>query len=74
MKKSAFLSWFEAQHGPRTTRTDSDDTLELIMVAGNMAQCEIAKRRTYDARLQSALYAWTAKDKPEAEILKLIKK
>jgi hypothetical protein len=41
---------------------------------GRAAEKELQWRQRYDARKESALYAWTAKDKPEREILKQIKK
>ena len=74
MKKSAFLSWFRAQHGHRPALGGTDLELLAKIMQGSRAQMELRDRNTYDARLQSALYAWTAKDKPEAEILKRIKK
>ena len=74
MKKSAFLSWFRSQHGKRPVIGGTDSDLITAIMAGSRAQQELRDRNTYDARLQSALYAWTAKDKPESEILKQLKK
>jgi len=74
MKKSAFGQWFVAQHGKRPARGGTDCTLSLTVIAALSAERELQARHLYDARKQSALYAWTAKDKPEREILKQIKK
>jgi hypothetical protein len=74
MKKSAFEQWFVAQHGKRPARGGTDEELTVHILLGCGAERELQARRLYDARKQSALYAWTAKDKPEREILKQIKK
>jgi hypothetical protein len=68
---SAFHSWFEAQHGQRPTmRGLSDYELEEMVKDGKRAQCVRDSQREYDARLESALYAWTAKDCSEEEIMR----
>jgi len=74
MKESAFEKWFVAQHGHRPSKGGTDYTLSLCILAALSAERELQSRRLYDARKQSALYAWTAKDKSEREILKQIKK
>ena len=74
MKKSPFEKWFVAQHGKRSAVSASDEHLREIVFKGETAKIELTNRRIYDARKQSALYAWTAKDKSEREILKQIKK
>jgi hypothetical protein len=74
MKKSAFEQWFVAQHGKRPARGGTDEELMAHVLMGQSAERELYARKNYDARKQSALYAWTAKDKPESEILKQIKK
>jgi hypothetical protein len=74
MKKSAFEKWFVAQHGHRPSKGGADSDLLTQVLIGRVAEKELQSRRLYDARKQSALYAWTAKDKPEREILKQLKK
>ena len=74
MKKSAFEQWFVSQHGKRPSRGGTDTELMQQALIGLAAEKELQWRQRYDASKQSALYAWTAKDKPEREILKQIKK
>ena len=63
---SAFLAWFEAQHGTRhqageyDSRTDAQ--LEDAMMQGEAARRIWMQRQQWDARRQSALYAWCARD------------
>ena len=62
--ESAFLDWFTSQHGGRTKRGDSraDERLLEEITRGRRAEYELEARRLWDARRQSALYAWTARD------------
>lgn len=63
---SAFLAWFEEQHGTRhqageyDSRTDAQ--LEKAMMQGEVARRIWMQRQQWDARRQSALYAWCARD------------
>ena len=71
MKKSAFVQWFEAQHGKRPTmRGMTDWELEEMVANGERAKCVRNAQREYDARAESALYAWQAKDLTEDEIMR----
>ncbi len=58
-----FDLWFRLQHGPR--RLDflgnNDQGLEELIGFLSRAQAELSRRRTYDARQTSALYAWNAR-------------
>ncbi len=68
---SAFRAWFEAQHGKRpNTGNMTDDKLRKMMLLGEGAGREMYSRKIYDAKWQSALYAWTAKDVSEKEIMR----
>lgn len=63
---SAFNSWFVAQHGKRPHNGTSDKTLEETVAAGKRAEAMLAKRKEWDARFESALYAWQIKDADKA--------
>lgn len=59
----AFRAWFEAQHGKRpNTGNVTDEKLREMVLLGERAGQEIYARKIYDAKWQSALYAWKAKD------------
>ena len=61
---SEFLRWFEAQHGNRPSNLPTHQLRNLYVMADNRAKdalslleaCEL-----YDAKAQSALYAWNAR-------------
>ena len=59
---SAFETWFIEQHGRRTnsavSRTDAQ--LRELIHAGEEAARELRRRNEWDARHESALYAWQA--------------
>jgi len=55
---SAFEDWFVAQHGPRDSDARNDADLSLAVVAGERAARELRRRTEWDARRESALYAW----------------
>jgi hypothetical protein len=57
---SPFLAWFEEQHGKRPHPYGQDDKLQRDVDKGTAARELLAACRIYDARRQSALYAWTA--------------
>ena len=59
---SAFARWFREQHGDRESVPETDDTLRLLVSAGERARAELERRRDWDARHTSALYAWQIKD------------
>ena len=60
--KSQFLEWFEKQHGKRPAAGNVDDvTLRQMILTGEGAGRELYLRQLYDARKQSALYAWQVK-------------
>lgn len=59
--KSAFLKFFVAQHGPRARDARSDEELRDAIAAGEWARQEMRARTEWDARHQSALYAWNAR-------------
>jgi hypothetical protein len=66
-KGSEFLAWFEEQHGTRQMAgeydTRTDEELEEAIRQGAMAQRLWIQRQLWDARKQSALYAWCAREK-----------
>lgn len=61
-KTSDFHSWFVAQHGPRVylSSSDTDEHLRQRIHAGLTAGRELKRRVEWDARYESALYAWSA--------------
>jgi hypothetical protein len=59
--KSEFLEWFVAQHGKRPFNGKSDLYLEMAYREGQMAVHELEKRREWDVRKESSLYAWQVK-------------
>lgn len=64
--ESEFLAWFIAQHGPRESGLmtgRSDEQLASIVDAAKLAADDLARRKEWDARQQSALYAWQAREK-----------
>jgi hypothetical protein len=67
---SAFAEWFEAQHGPRQKNGPtgsvagySDDELEMAASRGAAAADELRRRKLWDEKRTSALYAWQAAPK-----------
>ena len=60
---ATFSDWFEQQHGKREkNRPDiSDEELEDEVNRGQAAAAELHRRNAWDARRESALYAWQAK-------------
>lgn len=61
-KKSAFETWFIAQHGKRPIQHGSDKRFEDMVEQGEAAMRHLQATYRYDARMQSALYAWNIKD------------
>lgn len=56
---SKFREWFEAQHGKRPGLAKVDDAeLAEQVKAGHSADRLLARRLEWDARFESALYAW----------------
>ena len=63
---SRFADWFEAQHGPRESHRYvdvADDVLNDQVAVGRGAKNEMVARRRWDARYESALYAWQVRNK-----------
>lgn len=64
--ESAFLKWFIEQHGTRVTekyRKVEDDELLDIAFKGDSARAEWQRRREWDLRRESALYAWQVEER-----------
>ena len=64
--KSEFMEWFVAQHKPRNDSgmpNHTDQQLRDMVQAGRVADRVLACRELWDEKRQSALYAWTARDK-----------
>jgi hypothetical protein len=62
-QRSEFRTWFVAKHGQRPNiGNTTDEELRRMTLLGEGAARELYNRKLYDARLESALYAWTAKD------------
>ena len=55
-----FDTWFEAQHGPRPHPHGKDAELIARIDAGIEAEAMMRACDMYDAKRNSALYAWTA--------------
>ena len=63
-RKSAFEKWFTEQHGKRPNAGNmSDEELRRHMLLGEGAGVELYKRRIWDAKQTSALYAWQARER-----------
>ena len=61
---SAFRELFEAQHGKRPGLAKVDDAeLAEAVKNGRCAERLLERRLTWDARFESALYAWQARDR-----------
>ena len=60
---SAFETWFVAQHGERPGGTETDESLHAKQIAGEAAGEVIKRRYEWDARFESALYAWQARER-----------
>ena len=70
MPKLVFSDWFERQHGPRqrgcatgSVVTYSEGGLDMGASRGRAAQAELDRRRLWDEKHASALYAWQVDDK-----------
>jgi hypothetical protein len=63
-RERKFHAWFIDQHGTKPGGRVSDESLRDTAGAGNHARKVLAEREIWEARYQSALYAWNAKDKP----------
>ena len=61
---SAFETWFIEQHGHRSNSAISptDDQLRDMVHSGEQAARELKRRNDWDARKESALYAWQARE------------
>jgi hypothetical protein len=60
-----FDGWFEEQHGKRPGGSISDVELRDCIVVGERARAMQSQRAEWDARYESALYAWqVGKTKP----------
>jgi hypothetical protein len=69
MERSEFAIWFERQHGRRDRQgghTDkrTDEELSRLIIAGGGARDELNRRKLWDARRESALYAWRSLEPP----------
>ncbi len=75
MTSLKFGDWFVAQHGARSPHAaaDTDDVLRQKIHMGEMAARELKRRQEWDARHESALYAWTARDVEMQQLGKLEK-
>ena len=60
--KSTFDQWFRYQHGARPGGTDTDELLARRVRDGQIAEGVLARRAEWDARFESALYAWQCPD------------
>lgn len=58
---SEFLKWFEAQHGKKPGGSIYDMDLRNQVTAGRHAEQLLREREIWEARKQSALYAWSAR-------------
>ncbi len=54
-----FAKWRDAQFGPRTQLTVSDEELASRVRAGRLAQEELDRRNIWDHKTQAALLAWS---------------
>ncbi len=75
MSNSAFTDWFVAQHGKRncvllSPSNPSDAHLRSIIREGEIAKAALDHRERWDAKEESALYAWNARKVLHAETLK----
>lgn len=61
MKRSAFEQWFEAQHGKPPTTLSRGELVAHIDQEGEY-RAMLTRLIEYEARKQSALYAWNAHD------------
>lgn len=60
-----FKEWFEAQHGKRPTNIplcDLEDEVQKAQYSLRAAQALLHACDIWEARFQSALYAWQIKD------------
>jgi len=70
MAKLLFSDWFKEQHGPRekigplgSVVGYTDDELEMATSHGEAAAAELRRRKLWDEKRTSALYAWQVEDK-----------
>ena len=61
IRRSNFLKWFEAQHGKPPVSRKDEIKLHAAVIAGNEAQDKLRHMQEYEARKESALYAWNAR-------------
>lgn len=57
---SEFEKWFVAQHGERPQGPGAEE-LHIRVSVGNRAKQILEAQERWDARRESALYAWTAR-------------
>ena len=69
--KSEFREWFQAQHGKRPGGGTSDEVLRAQVSRGRSAADLLAARAEWDARWQSALYAWQARDGTRGDLVEI---
>ena len=60
--KSKFDEWFRSQHGARPGGADTDELLARRVRDGQIAEGVLARRAEWDARFESAHYAWNVDD------------
>jgi len=59
-----FTDWFEQQHGKRPTMHGRSETdIRLMISEGENARDVLNAQLGWDARRESALYAWQAREK-----------
>ena len=58
---SPFEKWFIAQHGERPQGPGAQE-LHMRISVGHRAKLILEAQERWDARRESALYAWTARD------------
>lgn len=58
--ESEFEKWFIEQHGERPCPKEKESILRHDVFSGRLAKKTLRECEIYDARKQSALYAWTA--------------
>ena len=61
MKPMTFAKWFKSQHGPRPKVPSRNELLRTIK-KGREAQAMLYTLEMYEARENSALYAWNVRD------------
>ena len=61
---SAFEKWFVLQHGERPQGPGPEE-LQIRISIGHRAKQLLESQERWDARHESALYAWQAREKTE---------